>query len=115
MFPKTKFQVIGESELGVTAERDPEKHRAARRLLNPGFSTRAFKTREQVIHDHTDQFVSQLKEYGNAEQGVDFCEVRSRMCGIDVGLTLNKVVPLASLGYRGRHGVWAQIRKFEES
>jgi len=75
VFLKTRFQDIREKELRVTVERDAEKHRSVRRMLNTGFSPRAFKNREQVIHDHTDQFVSQLREYGGTEQGVDFCEV----------------------------------------
>ncbi|KAF2185491.1 cytochrome P450 [Zopfia rhizophila CBS 207.26] len=73
LFPKTRFQDIGEKELGVTAERDPEKHRVARRMLNPGFSSKALKAREHVIHDHTDEFISQLRAYGISE-GIDICE-----------------------------------------
>ena len=59
----------------MTAERDPEKHKVARRLLNPGFSARALKAREHVIHAHTDKFVSQLKIDGSSEEGIDICEV----------------------------------------
>ncbi|MCJ1477283.1 hypothetical protein MMC13_005954 [Lambiella insularis] len=73
-FIKTKFQDIGEKELGITAERDPEKHRVVRKALNPGFNPRTFATREPVLHEHIDRFVGQLAELGTTGKGVNMIE-----------------------------------------
>ena len=75
-FVKTKFQDIGEKELGITAERDPTRHREVRRLLNPGFGTRAVKEREHVLHEHIDRLIGQIRARGTIGQGVNMIDVR---------------------------------------
>lgn len=74
-FLKTKFQDIGEKELGITAERDLVKHREVRKLLNPAFSAKAFKTRIPILHEHIDRFVNQLEKLGTIEKGVNIIDV----------------------------------------
>jgi cytochrome P450 len=76
LFLKTKFQDIGEKELGITAERDPEKHRIARKMLSPGFSARAFKLKEDVFHEHVDELVYRLNQPENSgSEGVELIQV----------------------------------------
>lgn len=58
------------------AERNPEKHRETRKLLSHGFSARALKTQESIIHDYTNLFVSQLKKHGT-EKALNMREVRA--------------------------------------
>jgi hypothetical protein len=111
LFPKTRFQDIGESELGITAERDPEKHRIARKALNPGFSPKVLKTREFIIHNHTDQFVSQLKKLGNTDQGLNIIDVLlSPRSSAHIMTNVLIVVQLVSLGYCWRYGVRQKVR-----
>ncbi|KAI2733067.1 hypothetical protein CBS147332_82 [Penicillium roqueforti] len=63
-FIKGTFYEHPQPEPGIVAERDPEKHRETRKLLSHGFSARALKTQESIIHDYTNLFVSQLKKHG---------------------------------------------------
>jgi len=113
-FRKTRFQDIGEKELGITAERDPEKHKIVRKMLNPGFSARASKNREDVVHYHTDLFISQLKAQGGTERGIDISEVSVRHLLYRTQLIGSTVELLVGLGYRRRYGIWTQIRLREE-
>lgn len=81
-FLKTRFQDIGEKELGITAERDLVKHREVRKLLNPAFSAKAFKTRVPILHEHIDRFVDQIGKLGTAEKGVNIIDVRVTILNI---------------------------------
>ena len=81
-FVKSNFQDIGEKELGVTAERDPERHRQQRKQLAPGFSLRALRDQEMVIHEHMDRFIRQLEKLGMTGDGVEIGLVRDLFLGL---------------------------------
>lgn len=92
-FLKTKFQDIGEKELGITAERDLVKHREVRKLLNPAFSAKAFKTRVPILHEHIDRFVNQLDKLGKTSKGVNIIDVRVPILNFASG-TLGLILPV---------------------
>ncbi|KEQ90216.1 hypothetical protein AUEXF2481DRAFT_48845 [Aureobasidium subglaciale EXF-2481] len=60
-FIKGTFYEHGQPEPGIVAERDPEKHRETRRLLSHGFSTKALKDQEDILHKYSDLFVAQIQ------------------------------------------------------
>ena len=64
-FIKGTFYEHPQPEPGIVAERDPKKHRETRRLLSHGFSTRALKDQEDILHKYLDLFVAQLRRHGN--------------------------------------------------
>ncbi|KAJ5420683.1 cytochrome P450 [Penicillium sp. CMV-2018d] len=68
IFQKSDFQEIGENEPGITAEKDPEVHRQIAKKLVPAFSTKALRKQEDVIHQHVDGFVAQLRKYGMTDE-----------------------------------------------
>lgn len=68
IFRKSDFQEIGENEPGITAEKDPEVHRQIAKKLVPAFSTKALRKQEDVIHQHIDGFVAQLRQYGMTDE-----------------------------------------------
>ncbi|RJE27118.1 Cytochrome p450 [Aspergillus sclerotialis] len=72
-FIKGTFYEHPQPEPGIVAERNPEKHRETRKLLSHGFSARALKAQESIIHEYTDLFISQLKKHGT-ENGLNMRE-----------------------------------------
>ncbi|KAI5194194.1 cytochrome P450 [Aureobasidium subglaciale] len=64
-FIKGTFYEHGQPEPGIVAERDPEKHRETRRLLSHGFSTKALKDQEDILHKYSDLFVAQIRRHSN--------------------------------------------------
>lgn len=77
VFKKSDFQDIGEKEPGITAERDPDRHREISKQLAPAFSAQACKTQEPILHEHVDEFVRQLEKYGTTAQGINMSDVRA--------------------------------------
>ncbi|EFQ34697.1 cytochrome P450 [Colletotrichum graminicola M1.001] len=74
-FVKTEFQDLGGDEPGITAERDPEKHRSLAKLLTPAFSPRAMHAQEIHVHRYVDLLVEQLSRHGGTcPTGVDMRE-----------------------------------------
>lgn len=65
LFPKATFYELGQPEAGIVAERHPEKHRNTRRLLSHGFSSKALKEQEFLLHEKIEILVAQLKKYGH--------------------------------------------------
>lgn len=66
------FQDMGVSpEPGISAERDPEVHKQGARKLQPAFSPRAVRAYEPTIHKHVDAFISQVREHGTSDSGMD--------------------------------------------
>jgi cytochrome P450 len=61
IFTKTDFQDIGENEPGITAERDPEKHREIAKQLHPAFAARSLRRQEEIVHVHIDRFVALIE------------------------------------------------------
>lgn len=110
-FLKTKFQDIGEKELGITAERDLVKHREVRKLLNPAFSAKAFKTRVPILHEHIDRFVDQIGKLGTTEKGVNIIQVGVTILNItsDTPRLTLLVVWLASLGSCRWFGIFTPV------
>ncbi|TDZ31489.1 Cytochrome P450 monooxygenase BOA3 [Colletotrichum spinosum] len=71
-FVKTEFQDLGGNEPGITAERDPEKHRVVAKQLVPAFSPRAMNSQEEDVHRYVDLLVQQLDKHGGTSlEGVD--------------------------------------------
>nr|XP_036577183.1 benzoate 4-monooxygenase cytochrome p450 [Colletotrichum truncatum]KAF6784095.1 benzoate 4-monooxygenase cytochrome p450 [Colletotrichum truncatum] len=74
-FVKTEFQDLGGDEPGVTAERDPEKHRNVAKQLTPAFSPRALHAQEVHVHRYVDLLIDQLDKHGGTSAaGVDMRE-----------------------------------------
>ncbi|PWY66106.1 cytochrome P450 [Aspergillus heteromorphus CBS 117.55] len=66
-FIKGTFYEHYQPEPGIVAERNPEKHRDTRKLLAHGFSARALKAQESIIHQYSDLFLAQVKKLGTQE------------------------------------------------
>lgn len=75
-FIKTNFQEIGESEPGITAERDPDKHREISKKLLPAFSGKALRAQESVVHGHVDRFIRQLEREVKVAEALEMRKAR---------------------------------------
>ncbi|KAK1594657.1 cytochrome P450 [Colletotrichum navitas] len=74
-FLKTDIQDLGGGEPGITAERDPEKHRVLAKQLTPAFSPRAMYAQETHVHRYVDLLVEQLAKHGGTSaDGVNMTE-----------------------------------------
>ncbi|KAJ5872609.1 cytochrome P450 [Penicillium soppii] len=62
---------ISENEPGIPAEKDPEVHRQIAKQLVPAFSTKALRKQEDVIHQHVDGFVAQLRKHRMTDDEVE--------------------------------------------
>jgi cytochrome P450 len=72
VFIKTKFQDVDTPEPGLTAERDPERHKRLRKQILPAFGGKALHGMELLLYRHVDGFIAQLKEHGTkAEKGIE--------------------------------------------
>lgn len=101
----------------MVAERSPEKHRDTRRLLSHGFGAKALKDQEDVLHQHCDLFISQLRKHSaESSDGLDMKEVSG--CGLSEplsqtrhpndmskALTTQTVVQYAEFRYNRRTGI----------
>ncbi|KAJ6020768.1 cytochrome P450 [Penicillium herquei] len=72
IFRKNDFQEIGENEPGITAEKDPEVHRQIAKQLVPAFSAKSLRKQEDVIHQHVDGFVAQLRKHAMRDDWLDW-------------------------------------------
>lgn len=75
VFRKNDFQEIGENEPGITAEKDPEVHRQIAKQLVPAFSTKSLRKQEDVIHQHVDGFVTQLRKHAMTDDVIEMKQV----------------------------------------
>lgn len=66
----------GETE-GIVGQRDPEKHRATRRLLSHAFSAKALRDQTIVVLKYVNMFVIQIKAKGDVVEGIDISTVSS--------------------------------------
>lgn len=74
-FTKTNFQDIGQKELGITWEMDPNKHREIAKKLHPAFSPKSLRSIEPALQIHLDQFIDKLKMQGGGEDGIEMNSV----------------------------------------
>ncbi|KAI0470522.1 cytochrome P450 [Xylariaceae sp. FL0804] len=73
-FVKTNFQTLDEKDPGITAERDPEKHREVAKKLHPAFAARSLRSLEPVLQKHVDMLIKQIGIHGTKEAGIDVKE-----------------------------------------
>jgi hypothetical protein len=75
---KTKFQDVDTPEPGLTAERDPERHKGLRKQVLPALGGKALQGIELLLYRHVDGFIAQLKKHGTkAEKGIEIAKVDS--------------------------------------
>ncbi|KAL2864248.1 cytochrome P450 [Aspergillus lucknowensis] len=67
VFVKSDFYDVGEKELTIVSERDPEKHKEVRRVLAPAFTSAALARQEPLIHEFIDLFIAQLLKHATKE------------------------------------------------
>ncbi|KAK9782935.1 putative Cytochrome P450 [Seiridium cardinale] len=60
LFNKTQYFYKGIGEPGLNLIVDPAKHAEQRKRLAPGFSARALRDQEDLIHHYTDRFIELL-------------------------------------------------------
>lgn len=78
LFNKSPYFYTGFGEPGLSLIMDPEKHAAERKRLAPGFSTRALRDQEYLIHEYTDQFTQLIRRMMKEnEQGIDMVATMS--------------------------------------
>ena len=65
IFVKSTFYAFPQPEAGIVAERNLEKHREARKLLSHGFSSRALKDQESILHEKVNLLVEQVSRFGD--------------------------------------------------
>lgn len=120
-FVKTEFQDLGGNDPGITAERDPERHREVAKQLVPAFSPRAMYAQEEHVHRYVDLLVQQLDKHGGtSSNGVDMREVKhslriSPLLQSDTPTdTVCVVVRLARPGPCRVHGLVPRVQQLEE-
>ncbi|CAA9957835.1 Cytochrome P450 [Pyrenophora teres f. maculata] len=62
IFTKTDFQDFGLKSPGITAERDPTKHRELAKMLAPALSLSSTRAQEPCVHRHVDDLIRHIKE-----------------------------------------------------
>ncbi|KAG4442921.1 hypothetical protein IFR05_001625 [Cadophora sp. M221] len=64
----------GTRSLVMSNERDPVKHREARRLLAPAFSPGALRAQTAFVVKYVDMWIEQIKKHGDAAEGINMDE-----------------------------------------
>lgn len=88
---------------GIVSERNPEKHRATRRLLSHAFSAKALRDQTTVVVKYVDMFVDQIHAKGTLDGGIDMTEASCSICvacnsKLDSGITgLHSILLVISL------------------
>lgn len=59
----------------ISNERDPVKHREARKLLAPAFSSSALRAQTDVVLHYVNMWIEQIKKHGNTAEGINIDEV----------------------------------------
>lgn len=55
----------------IVSERDPARHSAMRKFLSAAFSDRSLREQEDLVKRVIDDFIDQVRQRGNSEDGVD--------------------------------------------
>jgi len=73
---KTNFykNAISSELEGIIGQRDPEVHRATRRLLSHAFSAKALRDQTTVVLKYVNMFVDLIQAKGVSEEGIDVTE-----------------------------------------
>jgi len=61
----------------MSNERDPAKHREARKLLAPAFSSNALRAQTVFVLKYVDMWTEQIKKHGNTDEGINIEEVHT--------------------------------------
>ncbi|PVH77290.1 cytochrome P450 monooxygenase-like protein [Cadophora sp. DSE1049] len=64
----------GTRSLVMSNERDPVKHREARKLLAPAFSPSALRAQTAFVLKYVDMWIEQIKKHGNTDKGINIEE-----------------------------------------
>ncbi|KAH6702933.1 cytochrome P450 monooxygenase-like protein [Leptodontidium sp. MPI-SDFR-AT-0119] len=64
----------GTRSLVMSNERDPVKHREARKLLAPAFSSSALRAQTAFVMKYVDMWIEQIKKHGDAAEGINMDE-----------------------------------------
>lgn len=60
-FLKSRFYESDHGLSGIAAERDPARHAEIRKIASQGFSAKALRDQETVLHRNADMLISQLR------------------------------------------------------
>lgn len=66
---------LGDEDNGLLWERNPEKHRRISKAMSPAFSGKALRAKVPTMNKHIDLMMSNMKEYGAQEVGIDLSTV----------------------------------------
>lgn len=73
-FLKTEFYDVSKIPR-ITSVRDPDAHARQRKAMSYGFSTKALRDQEVLIHEYVDMFIRQLANLGESgRKGVNVSE-----------------------------------------
>ncbi|KAH8202393.1 hypothetical protein TruAng_003466 [Truncatella angustata] len=75
LFNKSPYLYSGIGEPGLSFIIDPKKHAEQRKHLAPGFSTRALRDQEYLIHEYTNRFIELLTQRSKEnDNGINMVE-----------------------------------------
>ena len=63
----------------MSNERDPVKHREARKLLAPAFSSSSLRAQTAFVMKYVNMWIEQIKKHGDAAEGINMDEVISAL------------------------------------
>lgn len=64
------YDQVGRPSPGIIAARVPAEHREIRKSLSHAFSAAALRDQSEVALKYVDLFISQMKKFGSAKEGV---------------------------------------------
>ena len=68
---------LGLGDDGLSWERNPVKHHADAKRLEPAFSIKSLRAKESTMHKYTDAFVEKMRELGDKKEGIELKMVRA--------------------------------------
>ncbi|KAM0810879.1 hypothetical protein AB5N19_11232, partial [Seiridium cardinale] len=74
LFPKSELFYDHGEFANIAYERDPEKYAVKRKMFAPGFSPRALRDQEHLIHQHVDSFLQQIERLASGPSGMNVTE-----------------------------------------
>ncbi|KAI0147679.1 cytochrome P450 [Xylariaceae sp. FL1272] len=81
LFTKTQINNHGNDEHGgLIWEWDPHRHRKVAKQIAPGFSGRALKAKEVVLHKYVDLFIERARHFGRDETSINISPWINWLC-----------------------------------
>jgi hypothetical protein len=79
IFRKTDLMDYGLGDLGFIWETDPAKRKQSGKKILPAFSSKANKSKENLMHMYMDLFMTRMRDLGNTAQGLKMNDVCARI------------------------------------